>query len=87
MSQSMLLQFKNPQFEGENQQENLIAIFLSPINLDEHARMKINTFRIDKGVWGASPPEAEENLKKSNKMEAIPYFLCFLARRPISPKL
>ena len=38
---------KNQQFEGEKyQQENLIAIFLSPINLDEHANTKINTFRI-----------------------------------------
>ena len=32
--------------------------------------MKINTFRIDKG-------EAEEIFKKSNKMEAFPYFLFF----------
>ena len=30
----------------KNQQENLIGIFLSQINLDEHVRMRINTFRI-----------------------------------------
>ena len=39
--------------------------------------MKINTFRIilgGGGVWGASPLEAEEIFKKSNKMEAFPYF-------------
>ena len=26
---------------------------------------------------GASPPEAEENFKKSNKMEAFPLFFAF----------
>ena len=54
---------KNQQFYGKNQQENLIAIFLPPTNLDEHVSMKINTFRIYKGGrgggGGASPPEAE----------------------------
>ena len=60
-SQSMLLPTKNQQFcRVKNQQENLIAIFLSPINLDEHVSTKENTFRIYKGVWGASLPEAEE---------------------------
>ena len=34
--------------------------------------MKINTFRIDKGGV-----EAEEIFKKSNKMEAFPYFFGF----------
>ena len=43
-----------------NQQENLIAIFLSQITLDEHVSTKINTFRIYKGGLGASPPEAED---------------------------
>ena len=46
---------KNQQFEEKNQQENLIAIFLSAINLDEHVSTKINAFRIYQGVWGASP--------------------------------
>ena len=56
---------------------------------DEHVSMNINTFRIYKGVWGAGPPRSRRNLKKkSNKMEAFPYyFFCFLARLPISPKL
>ena len=31
------------------------------------------SFRIYKG----GPPEAEENFKKSNKMEAFPYFFAF----------
>ena len=62
-------------YGGKNQQENLIAIILSQINLDEHVSTKINTFRINKGeICCASPPEAEENFKKSNKMEAFPYF-------------
>ena len=30
--------------KGKNQQENLIAIFLSQINLDEHVSTKVNTF-------------------------------------------
>ena len=56
---------KNQQLKGKNEQENLIGIFLSQINLDEHVSMKINTkYWIYKGVWGASPPEAEETFKK-----------------------
>ena len=42
-------------FKGKNQQENLIAILLSQINLDEHVSAKINPFRIYKGgggLWG-----------------------------------
>ena len=76
-------------FKGKYQEEYLIAIFLSESNLDEHVRTRINTFGIYKGggVWGAIPPEAEEIFKKSNKMEAFPYFFCFLARLPKSPKL
>ena len=46
-------------FKGKNQQENLVVIFLSLIIIDEHVSKKINTFRIDKGGVGASPPEAE----------------------------
>ena len=47
------------------------------INIDEHVSMKINTFRIHKAGLGASPPEAEEIFKKSNKMEAFPYLFAF----------
>ena len=36
-------------FKEKNQQENLIAIFLSQINLDEHVSTKKNTFIIYKG--------------------------------------
>ena len=39
-------------FKRKNQQENLMAIFLSPVNLDEHVSTKINTFRIYKGGLG-----------------------------------
>ena len=70
-SQSMYYQPKYQQFEGKNQQQNLIAM----INVDEHVSTKINTFRIYKRGLGASPPEAEEFFKKSNKMEAFPYFI------------
>ena len=51
--------------------------------------MKVNTFRIYKGVWGASPPEAEEIFKKikQNGGFSLFFFFCFLARLPISPKL
>ena len=59
----------------KSQQENLIAIFLSQINLDEHVSMKINTFRIYKGVWGgAIPPEADEILKKIKQNEGFSLF-------------
>ena len=39
-------------FKETNQQENLIAIVLSQVNLDEHVSTKINTFRIYKGGGG-----------------------------------
>ena len=39
-------------FKGKNEQENLIAILPSKINLDEHVSTKVNTFRIYKGVLG-----------------------------------
>ena len=65
-------------FNEKNQQENF----------HKHVSMKTSTFRMYQGgIWGASPSEAEEIFKKSNKMEAFPYFFCFLARPPISPKL
>ena len=40
---------KNEPFLRRDQQENLIAIFLSQSNPDEHASMKIKTYRIYKG--------------------------------------
>ena len=39
-------------FKEKNQQENLIAIFLSHTNLDEHVSTKINECRIYKGGLG-----------------------------------
>ena len=46
--------------------------------------MKINTFRIYKGGLGE---EAEEILKKSNKMEAFPYFILLFGKAPYIPKI
>ena len=64
---------------------NLIATFLSQINLDEQAITKINTYSIYKGDLGggggASPTEAEEIFKKSNKMAAFPWFSFFAFRQ------
>ena len=38
---------------------------------------------LTRGVWGlASPPEAEEIFKKSNKMEAFPYLFVLFCRAP-----
>ena len=52
----------------KNQQENLIAIFLSQINLDEHVSTKINTFRIYKGGLGDLAPRSRRIfLKNKNK--------------------
>ena len=72
----MLLQTKSNNFKEKNQQENVIAIFLSQINLDEHVSTKINTFRIYKGSGGggASPTPRSRRffLKK-----AFPYFFAF----------
>ena len=47
-------------FKEKNEQENLIAVFLSQNNLDEHVSSKINTFRICKGSLGARPRKAED---------------------------
>ena len=38
--------------KGKNQQENLIAIFLSQLNLDGHVSRKVNPFRIYKEGLG-----------------------------------
>ena len=78
-------------FKEKSQQENLIAIFLSPTNLDEHVRMKINTFRIYKGGLGGGGGGAEEIFEKSNKMEAFPYYFFFFfllfGKAPYIPKI
>ena len=55
------------------QQQNLIAIFFSPLNPDVHVSMKIKTFIISKGSWGY-PHRSRINFKKSNKKEAFPLF-------------
>ena len=47
-SKVCITNLKSNNFQGKNQQENLIAIFLSQINVDEHVSTKINTFRIYK---------------------------------------
>ena len=79
-------------FKEKSEQENLIAVFLSQNNLDEHISSKIDTLRIYKGSLGSRPRKAEDFFKKSNKMEAFPYFFffffffCFLARLTKSPK-
>ena len=62
----------------KNHHEYSVFIFLSQTNLDEHASAKIKIqLELTGGFWGASPPEAEEIFKKSNKMEAFPYFFPF----------
>ena len=73
-------------FKGKNSTRKRYCHISLQINLDEHVIRKMNTFRIYKGVWGASPPEAEEFFKKSNKMEAFPYFLLF-GKAPYIPKI
>ena len=37
-------------------------------------------------MWGASPPEAEEIFKKSNKMEAFPYFFFAFLQGSLDPQ-
>ena len=76
------LKFNN--FKGKNQQENLIAIFLSQSNLDEHVSTKINTYRIKKGGLGG---EAEEILKNQTKWRLFLIFGKAPYMLPISPKL
>ena len=58
----------------KNKQENLIAIFLSLTNLDEHVSTKANTFRIYKGGLAPQKQKIFFFKKKSNKMEAFPFF-------------
>ena len=43
---------------------------------------KYTHFEYTRGVWGTSPPEAEEIFKKSNKMETFPYFFLLFGKAP-----
>ena len=64
--------------KGKNRQENLIAIFLSQINENEHVSAKINTIRVYKAGSGWLAPRSRRIFfKKSNKMEAFPIFFAF----------
>ena len=61
-------------FKEKNQQENLIAIFQSQINLHKHVSRNRNTFRIDHGGLG------EKNLKNQTKWRLFLiffFFFCF----------
>ena len=88
---SMLLPtYKLNNFKEKNQQDNLIAIFLSQINPHKHISMKINIFRIYQGVGGGGglSPRSRRNFKKIKQNGGFSlFFFCFLARLPISPKL
>ena len=74
-------------FKGKNPQENLIATFLSLINLDEHGSTKINTFRIYKGGgWGGLAPQKQKKLFfkkiKQNEGFSLFIFLLFFGKSP-----
>ena len=56
------LKFNN--CKGKNSKYNLIATFLSPINLDEHVSTKINTFRIYKGGLGGLAAQKQKKFLK-----------------------
>ena len=56
----VITNLKTNNFKEKNQQENLIVIFLSQTDRDEHVSMKINTCRIYKGGLGGIPPESKE---------------------------
>ena len=73
-------------FKGKKQ-ENFIAIFLSQTNLHRHVSIKINTFKIDRGVWGASPPEAEEIFKKIKQNGGFSLFFLLFGKAPYIPKI
>ena len=69
-------------FMGKSQKDNLIAILLSLANLDEHVSVKINTFRIYKGVWGGgglAPQMQKKFLKNQTKWRLflIVFFFAF----------
>ena len=51
----VITNLKSSTLMEKHQQENLIAIFLSQINLDELVSTKRNTFRIYKGDRGLAP--------------------------------
>ena len=48
-------------FKEKYPQENLIAIFLSQINVDEHVSREINTFRLYKGGGGGLGDQPPRN--------------------------
>ena len=65
----LLRTLKSTILRGKNPQENLIAIFLSQINLDEHGITEINTIQFTWGGGGsgvlAPPPRGKEIFEKS----------------------
>ena len=80
---------KNHQFYGgKNQQENLIAKFLSQINLDEHVSAKINTFRINKGgSVGLAPQKQKKILKNQTKWRLFLILFLLFGKAPYIPKI
>ena len=56
----VITNLKIHRFKVKKNQEDLIAIFLSMINIAEHDSTKINTFRVYNGGLGASTLEAEQ---------------------------
>ena len=63
-------------------------MFLSQINLDEHASTNVNTYRIYKGGMGASPPEAEEIFKKNQTKWRLflIFFFCAFWQGSLNPQ-
>ena len=74
--------FKLTILRGKNQEENLSGIY----SFSEHVSTKINTFRIDKGGLGASPPEADFYFKNQTKWRLFLLFLLF-GKAPYIPKI
>ena len=80
-------------FKEKNQQENLIAIYLSQINLHKHVSTKINTFRIYQGggVWGLAPQKQKKFLKKIKQNRGFSLFIYFFfllfGKAPYIPKI
>ena len=77
-------------FKEKNQQENLIAILPSQINLHKHVSAKINILRIYQGVGGGAgglaPSKAEEISKKIKQNGGSSFFLLF-GKAPYIPKI
>ena len=53
-------------------------IFPPEVNLDVHVIRKLIHLEFTRGVCGAIPPEAEENLKNQTKWRLFLYFYFFL---------